>query len=54
MMERGRIGVAKSSVSNVVRQAFLSTSLDATPASILSWFVSRWRAETTLQEVRAT
>jgi hypothetical protein len=27
--------------------AFLSTDLDATPAMILGWFVSRWRVETT-------
>ena len=33
--------------------AFLSTDLDATPAMILGWFVSRWRVETTFQEVRA-
>ena len=34
-------------------QAFLSTDLAATPATILGWFVSRWRVETTFQEVRA-
>jgi hypothetical protein len=33
--------------------AFLSTDLGATPALILGWFVSRWRVETTFQEVRA-
>jgi hypothetical protein len=33
--------------------AFLSTDLDATPATILGWFVSRWRVETTFQEARA-
>ena len=33
--------------------AFLSTDLDAQPATILGWFVSRWRVETTFQEVRA-
>lgn len=33
--------------------AFLSTNLEATPAMILGWFVSRWRVETTFQEVRA-
>jgi hypothetical protein len=33
--------------------AFLSTDLDATPATILGWFVLRWRVETTFQEVRA-
>jgi hypothetical protein len=32
--------------------AFLSTDLDATPTIILGWFVSRWRVETTFQEVR--
>ena len=32
--------------------AFLSTDLDAAPAEILGWFVSRWRVETTFQEVR--
>ena len=32
--------------------AFLSTDLDAQPARILGWFVSRWRVETTFQEVR--
>jgi len=34
-------------------QAFLSTDLDAAPATILQWFVFRWRVETTFQEVRA-
>ena len=33
--------------------AFLSTDLTAKPATILGWFVSRWRVETTFQEVRA-
>ncbi len=33
--------------------AFLSTDLDAQPATILRWFVSRWRVETTFQQVRA-
>jgi hypothetical protein len=32
--------------------AFLSTDLKATPDMILGWFVSRWRVETTFQEVR--
>jgi hypothetical protein len=32
--------------------AFLSTDLDVQPATILGWFVSRWRVETTFQEVR--
>jgi hypothetical protein len=31
----------------------LSTDLAATPATILGLFVSRWRVETTFQEVRA-
>ena len=34
-------------------QAFPSTDLAATPERILGWFVSRWRMETTFQEVRA-
>ena len=34
-------------------QAFLSTDLDAAPQTILQWFVSRWRVETTFQEARA-
>jgi len=33
-------------------QAFLCTDLDATPASILGWFVHRWSVETTFQETR--
>jgi len=33
-------------------QAFLSTDLAAEPGRILGWFVSRWRMETTFQEVR--
>jgi DDE superfamily endonuclease len=33
-------------------QAFLCTDLDATPASILRWFVYRWSMETTFQETR--
>jgi DDE superfamily endonuclease len=33
--------------------AFLSTDLDAQPARILGWFVSRWRVETTFQEARS-
>ena len=32
--------------------AFLCTDLKATPATILGWFVSRWRVETTFQEAR--
>ena len=32
--------------------AFLSTDLKATSEQILGWFVSRWRVETTFQEVR--
>lgn len=34
-------------------QAFLATDTKASPAQILGWFVSRWRLETTFQEVRA-
>jgi hypothetical protein len=34
-------------------QAFLSTDIAAAPATILQWFVFRWRVETTFQEVRA-
>ena len=34
-------------------QAFLSTDLDADPADILQWFVSRWQLEVTFQETRA-
>ena len=34
-------------------QAFLATDVETTPAEILGWFVSRWRVETTFQEVRA-
>lgn len=33
-------------------QAFLCTNLDATPATILGWFVYRWSMETTFQEIR--
>ena len=33
-------------------QAFLSTDLTATPERILGRFVSRWRMETTFQQVR--
>ena len=33
--------------------AFLGTDLDAQPAMILDWFVSRWRVQTNFQEVRA-
>jgi hypothetical protein len=33
-------------------QAFLCTDLDATPASILGWFVHRWSMETKFQETR--
>ncbi|MGQ9871349.1 MAG: hypothetical protein ACUVQO_11210 [Leptodesmis sp.] len=34
-------------------QAFLSTSLAATPADILLWFRQRWQVEVTFEEVRA-
>jgi DDE superfamily endonuclease len=33
-------------------QSFLSTDLAARPEQILQWFVSRWRMETTFQDVR--
>ena len=33
-------------------QSFLSTDLAVRPEQILQWFVSRWRMETTFQEVR--
>ena len=33
-------------------QAFLCTNLAATPERIFGWFISRWRMETTFQEVR--
>jgi hypothetical protein len=33
-------------------QAFLCTDLDATPQTILGWFVYRWSMETTFQESR--
>jgi hypothetical protein len=33
--------------------AFLRADLDVTPAAILSWLVSRWRVESTFQEVCA-
>jgi hypothetical protein len=33
-------------------QAFLCTNLDATPATILRWYVHRWSIETTFQETR--
>ena len=34
-------------------QAFLCTDLNATPADMLQWFVSRWQLEVTFQETRA-
>ena len=34
-------------------QAFLCTDLEATPVTILGWFVSRWSVETTFQDSRA-
>jgi hypothetical protein len=34
-------------------QAFLCTDLDAAPADVLQWFVSRWQLEVTFQETRA-
>ena len=33
-------------------KAFLSTDLATTLERILGWFVSRWRMETTFQEIR--
>ncbi len=33
-------------------QALLCTDLDRTPEEIVSWFVRRWRVETTFEEVR--
>ena len=33
-------------------KAFLSTDLATTLKRILGWFVSRWRMETTFQEMR--
>jgi hypothetical protein len=34
-------------------QAFLATDLNARPDHILTWFVGRWQAEVTFEEVRA-
>ena len=34
-------------------QAFLATDLEAAPADVLQWFVSRWQVEVTFQETRA-
>jgi hypothetical protein len=34
-------------------QAFLATDLDAKPADIIAWFVSRWQVEVTFEETRA-
>jgi hypothetical protein len=34
-------------------QAWLSTKLDLDPRHILTWFIQRWRLETTVEEVRA-
>ncbi len=33
-------------------QALLCTDLGADPARIITWFVMRWRMESTFQEVR--
>ena len=33
-------------------QAFLCTDLNATPATILGWYVQRWSMETTFQDTR--
>ena len=45
--------LARDPAGKVTPQAFLATDLETTPAEILGWFVSRWRVETTFQEVRA-
>jgi hypothetical protein len=34
-------------------QAFLCTDLEAEPADILDWFISRWQVEVTFEETRA-
>jgi len=38
---------------NARRRHSLQPTPKASPAQILGWFVSRWRFETTFQEVRA-
>lgn len=45
--------LARDPAGKLTPQAFLATDLETTPAEILGWFVSRWRVETTFQEVRA-
>jgi hypothetical protein len=45
--------LARDPAGKLAPQAFLATDLETTPAKILGWFVSRWRMETTFQEVRA-
>lgn len=45
--------LARDPAGKLTPQAFLATDFETTPAEILGWFVSRWRVETTLQEVRA-
>ena len=45
--------LARDPAGKLAPQAFLATDLETTPAEILGWFVSRWRVETTFQEVRA-
>jgi hypothetical protein len=45
--------LARDPAGKLAAQAFLATDLETTPAEILGWFVSRWRVETTFQEVRA-
>jgi len=42
-----------SVVPKLEPQAFLATDLDTRPGDILAWFVSRWQAEVTFEEVRA-
>jgi len=45
--------LARDPAGKLVPQAFLATDIETTPAEILGWFVSRWRVETTFQDVRA-
>jgi hypothetical protein len=45
--------LARDPAGKLAPQAFLATDIESTPAEILGWFVSRWRVETTFQEVRA-
>jgi hypothetical protein len=45
--------LARDPAGKLRPQAFLATDIETTPAEILGWFVSRWRVETTFQDVRA-